>query len=113
MNTSIKTIERKIYINEKLIELEYPVLSFLIYGNNKIIILLDFKNDIEKDNNVYCLDEFGEILWKIQSGNYPNGKSNISSIYVLENKLFVYRNCGIEEEINVNNGLVKNSELIK
>jgi hypothetical protein len=103
-----------IRINENLKLFEAPVSEFLfLEENNVILVLLDYKRVNSKDNNLLCLDEFGEMIWRIKSREYPDGPSRISSLYMVEKSFFIYRYCGIEEEVEIRDGSVISSELIK
>ena len=97
-------------------ELEFKkfkrIIDKLLLIDEKIIIL--FESDSERDNNnVICLKKNGEIKWVIDCNNYPNHFCPITNIYLNNDFLYVYRRCGIEEKIDINNGKVLESELIK
>lgn len=81
---------------------------------NKLILVLDPNNYSPINENVVCLNSNGDKIWTIEYGEWPENRDcPVTGIWWRNNKLFVYRRCGIEQEIDVNNGKELNSELIK
>lgn len=93
-------------------EFEEPIAETIIISNKFVIVRLETKN-YENDINVFGYSFEGKFLWQIEAGDYPNGKSKVSGIYVEGVKFFAYRFSGFEEEIDLETGKILNSVLIK
>lgn len=110
----LKINKNVIYKDDKVLKKFSQTLNkFLLLDENTIILLFEIQENKEFNNNVICIDMKGEYKWRIESYNYPHNFCPVTNIYLYEKSLFVYRRCGIEEEINTHNGLILSSELIK
>ena len=79
----------------------------------KVFFLVEDKR-LQTNLNVFCYEN-ESLLWQIgqiQRG-YPRVVCPVSGMRMDRDKLMVYRWCGIEEEINMENGQVISSEFIK
>ena len=105
-------IKNKIYKDDKLFkEFINDIYEFKIYENHIYIIIYPEGNNI--NNNLECYDFMGKLKWKVNEKIYPNVFCPVENVYLINNKLFIYRKCGIEEEVNILNGEILSSELIK
>jgi hypothetical protein len=108
----IKFDRKSISFGESILEFDEPLSEVIIVARKYIVFRIDTETQ-ENDRNVFCYGFDGVLQWIIVANDYPDGKSQVSSIYMMNGKLYAFRYCGVEEEINLNNGEILHSELIK
>jgi hypothetical protein len=77
------------------------------------VLFLEDNSFFEAPCNLICIANNPTLKWVIEKKEYPENRFEISNIYIEGDKLFVYRYIGIEEEIDIQNGKIISSELIK
>lgn len=106
----IRTEQNKLFNGNQLIFTFEEEIEDAIYVNDKAIVCV---NSNKSNKNVFCLNLKGEIEWTIEALDYPNEECPVTGITLKGDTLFVYRWCGIEDEININDGSVISSDFVK
>ena len=112
MKKSVSINGQFITIDEEIkIDLVYKTSACLIL-ENKIITVLE--NYTPSNENVKCFGYDGELIWTIEAGKWPeNRECPVTGIWLKNDKLFVYRWCGFEQEIDLNSGKELHCEFTK
>ncbi len=108
----VRIKDKSVIFKNSSVEFEETIAETMFISNKFIVIRLK-SIGYKDDRNVHCLSIEGKLLWKIGARAYPNGPSSVSGIYIENDKLFAYRFCGFEEEIDLTTGKILSSELIK
>lgn len=113
MKQDIQIKENTVLLNNKAIYTsDFKVLAFLNIAPF-VILVLNFKNTDNVNQNTICIDFNGTHIWTIESKKYHQKNCPANNIYIEKGKYLIYRWCGIEEEIDITTGKILNSLLIK
>lgn len=102
----------ELYINgEKVMGFSQNIVDYIV-AKAKVLILLDYRES--NNNNLYCLDFSGKLLWQVSSdSDYEDEECPVTEIKMVENELIVFRWCGHSEKINFDTGEVLESIFTK
>ncbi|MBI5396094.1 MAG: hypothetical protein HZA91_12430 [Verrucomicrobia bacterium] len=68
----------------------------------------------ELQRNVYRVDDTGNVVWRVAEYNGVPGLSRFTNVYLgSDGELRGYNFDGAEYEINIRDGLIKSSRLLK
>jgi hypothetical protein len=99
-----------------------PIQQYLIYKDKRVLVLLNYMDYSKKlgNQNVYCLDEKADILWRIQDPFHEadpkekKEKDAFAGIYVKENEqLGATTLAGYAYDIDAETGEVSNARFVK
>ncbi|MDR5591667.1 hypothetical protein [Christiangramia sp. SM2212] len=108
----IKLLQNKLFIKNKFIyQTPGDINGFGLIPIG--IIIIWNSSEIKSNSNLVLLDQDYELKWTIQSKKYPRDFCPIIDFEYSESKIVVYRQCGIEETIDINTGKILKSELVK
>ena len=109
---SVESKGSELYINgEKVRSFSHSIVDSIV-TKDKVLILLDYKESINE--NLYCLDFFGKLLWQVSSyPDYENEECPITDIKIVEHELIVFRWCSHTEKINFDTGEILESIFIQ
>ena len=109
----IKVKGNKLFIFEKLVyTFLYGINNYLIY-DNKIIVLLSVPDQVSYNENIFCFNLDGNLLWQVARANEHNKICPFTGISINNNKFTPYKSCGILCIVDVNTGKILSSEFIK
>jgi hypothetical protein len=101
----------KLFIEDKMIDVADFIQKLLLF-QSRIVVLT--KNDqLKDDQNIYCYDESGILIWKIPACDKLNSANDYTNIYLDDDNLMAYCRNGIEVTVDVNTGLFLKEELVK
>lgn len=108
-------IKNKIIINGKKKEFSYDIRKIIEYKNNYYVLLsIPFdKNDL---NNIYCLDEDGNLVWQSEDLNYlfPTLKNlPYEQIGIKDDVLYASDFYGRNYQIGLSDGKVRECNIVK
>lgn len=116
MEFSFKKKENYIFINNRKVEFPYPI-DKVLDSHGLAIVLLDIPNEISYFDNVFAVNEFGEIVWRIESAQHKYNRNDVTPYVLLsvdaENKLRVADWYGIGYFIDPKTGKIKGKFLTK
>jgi hypothetical protein len=108
------SIEKNKFVRdgEILITIKDDIKDYVIV-NDCIIILADSSKS-KNDQNIYCYDVGGELIWQIPPVDKLHFDNYYTSVYLSEQgSLQAYNKNGIEITINKQDGNILQKELIK
>lgn len=110
---AVFTLNRNVLFKDevKIVNHQYDIAEFLVILESKQIILLE-KTELF-DNNVVSYDLEGNFLWRLEKTDYFHQSNSVTGVYLIDGFLFVYHQCGVEEKVDLLNGKIIESELIK
>ncbi|MGX7049584.1 hypothetical protein RU86_GL001642 [Lactococcus piscium] len=92
-----KVVEKKLFIDKNECSFEYDI-DDVKYQSGIYVVLLNIPNEVEEVDNIYGVNEFGKIIWRIESplvafdikpeeqGYNYFANSIYTGIFVLDNK---------------------------
>ena len=111
-----KIKDKKLLLNyecqKKEINFLFPIRQVLELENMLIVRL---EPDIGKifNENVFCYDKEGKLIWQIEPIHYFIPDSPYTSIHMEGDRLFLYNWSGIEVEVCPKNGSILYKKFIK
>lgn len=69
----------KIIINEKEVELPYPIYTHLVVNDN-ILVVLNVPKGHTFNENIYCIKSDGSIAWQVKEQDYLYKRSSFVNI---------------------------------
>src|SRR5690606_15047910 len=107
-------------------EFGFTINSILEYNNNCIVMLKPMENE-----NVYCVNNKGELIWKIplDNGIHEIIKMNTNSLFegkkyyeskcpymemeIIDKNLRLYNWCGFSVKVDIRNGEILTVDFVK
>jgi len=85
----------------------------ILIKDDSIVILVNPDNSVG-DRNVLCYSQSKILKWQIPKPlNIGHSENDFTGIYFIDENFYAYNRNGIEHCIDVNNGKILNSQLIK
>lgn len=103
-------MSRIYFLDKKIGEFKYPIRSIL-YLEYKMIVLLEVPSNEFFSENVFCINNDGEVLWQIEKNEMLHPFSSYYELALRNNSLFVF-SSGIERKIDIDSGKILNTEII-
>jgi hypothetical protein len=103
-------IGNKLFDGDRLLNTFEVAIKKFIVIESRLIILLSPKIG---NCNMICTDLFGDLLWQVSCGKYPDELCEITNISFRDGQLLCYRFCGFEETIDPNTGQIVDSKFTK
>ena len=101
-----------LYRNEKLIqEFKYPIRCMLDL-ENKYIIVLEIPTGVQINDNVYCINKDGRLLWQIEQRYYEGESPSYHNVWITSEGLFAYR-PNYEYKIDIATGKILSVDFLK
>lgn len=112
-----RTLEKKIFfeISEndiKEVNFQFPIRQ-VVESNNKYYIRLEPNIGIIFNENVFCYDKNGEMIWKIKPTNTIDTDCPYTNIKVDGENLFLYNWSGEKILVNFDTGEILKKEFTK
>lgn len=106
------------YANELVVENNKIVfdhnIRYVIAVKDTLIVLLEIPNNIWYQNNVFGINQNGEIKWRIQSvGDFVKKQLPYENLMVNGTNVFVSDFYGRRFSLNLTNGEILSSEVLR
>lgn len=99
--------------NNSLIKFQFPIAEFKLI-ENFIIVLLDVPLDIVLNENLFCIDLNGAILWQIEKIKHIYNDSTFTNIIIdKNNNIQSYNQDGFMYTINIYSGKIIEKRFLK
>jgi len=113
----------KIYIGLNSFSFGLNILPFelnikeVLMCADKYIVLLDVPSYCSELNNIFCLDENAEVLWRVEDVcdaglDIPNPMP-YESVQIYEGKLYAHDSCGRDFSVDLMSGHILDCKVVK
>ena len=112
MNTVIKINKNELSIDKNTIKFNYDIIDIKVV-DNQVIILLSIPFGVDEISNIYAISLDCKIIWKVENRK-PNRRNLPFENIFLNNRILTATDFyGKRYFINITNGLIEKTDIVK